>query len=240
MDGKMTVGQLIAFQMIAGRVGDPVLRLVSLWQQFQQVRLSLERLGDILNSPIEQTHNLKKSQLPAIRGEIKFEEVNFRYRTDGQLILDRINLEIKPSSKVAFVGRFGSGKSTITKIIQRLYTPETGRVLIDGINLQHIEPTWLRRQPVEVKVDSFNFQKYGTLPAKLIELSSDAVEDKEGQLRYRALISLEKKYFLVNSKKVFLTHGMTVTAEIKTKQKAIIEYFLEPFKKYASEGLKER
>lgn len=157
IDGGMTVGQLIAFQMLAGQVSAPVLRLVNLWQSFQQTQISIERLGDILNSPPEPAFNPNRTTLPAIKGEIVFDQVTFRYRMEGSEVLSKVNLNIKPGSRVGIVGRSGSGKSTLTKLVQRLYVPESGRVLIDGVDIAQIEPAWLRRQIGTVQQESFLF-----------------------------------------------------------------------------------
>ena len=157
MTGKLTVGQLIAFQMLAGRVTDPVLRLANLWQDFQQVRLSIERLGDVLNCPREPAFNPNRTLLPLIKGLVILEHLGFRYRNDGPLVLDDINLVVEPGTTVGIVGRSGSGKSTMTKLIQRLYIPERGRVLIDGIDLAQVEPAWLRRQIGVVLQENFLF-----------------------------------------------------------------------------------
>jgi subfamily B ATP-binding cassette protein HlyB/CyaB len=157
MDGKLTVGQLIAFQMLAGRVTDPVLRLANLWQDFQQVRLSVERLGDVLNCPREPAFNPNRTLLPPLKGHVTLDNLAFRYRIDGPLVLDDISLQIESGTTVGIVGRSGSGKSTLTKLIQRLYIPERGRVLIDGIDLAQVEPAWLRRQIGVVLQENFLF-----------------------------------------------------------------------------------
>jgi subfamily B ATP-binding cassette protein HlyB/CyaB len=157
MDGKLTVGQLIAFQMLAGRVTEPVLRLANVWQDFQQVRLSIERLGDVLNCPREPAFNPNRTLLPPIKGHVVLENLAFRYRNDGPLVLDGVNLDIAPGTTVGIVGRSGSGKSTLTKLIQRLYIPERGRILIDGIDLAQVEPAWLRRQIGVVLQENFLF-----------------------------------------------------------------------------------
>lgn len=157
MDGTLTVGQLIAFQMLSGRVTDPVLRLANVWQDFQQVRLSIERLGDILNCPREPVFNPSRTQLPQIKGLVSIENLAFRYRHDGPLVLDGISLNIPHGTTVGIVGRSGSGKSTLTKLIQRLYMPERGRILVDGIDLAQVEPAWLRRQIGVVLQENFLF-----------------------------------------------------------------------------------
>jgi subfamily B ATP-binding cassette protein HlyB/CyaB len=157
MRGDLTVGQLIAFQMLSGRVSGPVLRLVQLWQDFQQAGLSIRRLGDIFHSAPEPSLNVTKTRFPAIRGDVRLEGVRFRYRLDGPEIIRSINLDIKVGMILGIVGRSGSGKSTLAKLIQRLYLPESGRILIDGIDLALADPAWLRRQIGVVLQESFLF-----------------------------------------------------------------------------------
>jgi subfamily B ATP-binding cassette protein HlyB/CyaB len=142
---KLTVGELVAFNMISSQLSAPVLRLAQLWQDFQQVRISIDRLGDILNTTPEPGQSAQAS-LPPIRGEVKLEAVSFRYRIDGQQVLREISLDVPAGQILGIVGSSGSGKSTLAKLIQRLYVPEAGRVLIDGVDLSMVDPAWLRRQ----------------------------------------------------------------------------------------------
>ncbi|MDO8975965.1 type I secretion system permease/ATPase [Reyranella sp.] len=144
--GSLTVGELVAFNMLAGRVSQPVLRLAQLWQDFHQARLSVARLGDILNTPAETVYNPTRTVRPPIRGEVTFEHVGFRYRVDGSQILHDVNFTVPAGQTVGIVGSSGSGKSTLVKLIQRLYVPESGRVLIDGVDLALVDTSWLRRQ----------------------------------------------------------------------------------------------
>jgi subfamily B ATP-binding cassette protein HlyB/CyaB len=144
--GELSIGELVAFNMLAARVNAPVLRLAQLWQDFQQVRLSVDRIGDILNSQPEPSFDATRPSLPAIKGEIAFEHVTFRYRLDGPPILRDVELRIPPGQVVGIVGPSGSGKSTLAKLVQRLHVPEGGRVMVDGIDLALIDATWLRRQ----------------------------------------------------------------------------------------------
>ncbi|WP_306427319.1 MULTISPECIES: type I secretion system permease/ATPase [unclassified Burkholderia] len=144
IEGKLSVGQLIAFNMMSQHVAAPVLRLAQLWQDFQQVGISMSRLGDILNTRTELAQS--RQTLPAVRGNISFQSIRFRYRPDGPAILDDVSLDIAAGEVIGIVGRSGSGKSTLTKLLQRLYLPEQGRVRIDGIDLVLAEPAWLRRQ----------------------------------------------------------------------------------------------
>ncbi len=146
IDGDMTVGELVAFNMLSGRVAQPVLRLAQVWQDFHQARLSVERLGDILNTVPEPMNRPGRASLPSIRGSISFEHVIFRYRPDAQAVLHDINLAIEPGQVIGIVGPSGSGKSTLTKLVQRLYVPESGRILVDGIDIGMVDVSWLRRQ----------------------------------------------------------------------------------------------
>ena len=146
IDGNLTVGELVAFNIFAGRVSQPVLRLAQLWQDFHQARLSIDRLGDILNTTAEPIYNPQRAALPPIRGDLTFEHVTFRYRVDRSETLHDICLEIKAGQTVGMVGASGSGKSTLAKLAQRLYVPESGRVLVDGVDLALVDPAWLRRQ----------------------------------------------------------------------------------------------
>jgi subfamily B ATP-binding cassette protein HlyB/CyaB len=145
IDGLLTVGGLVAFTMLAGRVAQPVMRLAQLWQDFQQTGISVQRLGDILNTRTELAPSARAS-LPPIRGAISFDAVRFRYRPDTDEVLRGVSFEVQPGEVIGIVGRSGSGKSTIAKLVQRLYTPERGRVLVDGIDLALVDPAWLRRQ----------------------------------------------------------------------------------------------
>jgi len=159
IDGDLSVGQLIAFNMIAGRVTGPILKLVQLWQEFQQAGVSLQRLGDILNTPREPGFNPNRSTLPSLKGAVRFEHVGFRYRPDGPQILDAVDLNIRPGEMVGIVGRSGSGKSTLTKLVQRLYVPESGRVLVDGVDLAMVDTAWLRRNIGVVLQENFLFNR---------------------------------------------------------------------------------
>lgn len=146
IEGSLTIGQLVAFNMLAARVSQPVLRLAQLWQDFQQARISIDRLGDILNTHAEPAFNPSRAALPAIRGDVSFDHVSFRYRLDGPEVLSNISLEVPAGQILGIVGSSGSGKSTLTKLVQRLHVPERGRVLIDGVDLAVVDTTWLRRQ----------------------------------------------------------------------------------------------
>ncbi len=144
LDGSLTVGELIAFNMISGQLVQPILRLSQLWQDFQQVKTSVDRLGDILNAPKEST-SLSDVYLPAPKGLIEFKNVTFSYNTDTKPVLKDISFTIKPGQVIGFVGASGSGKSTIAKLVQRLYLPISGQILIDNNDLAHVNPSWVRK-----------------------------------------------------------------------------------------------
>jgi ATP-binding cassette, subfamily B, bacterial HlyB/CyaB len=155
----LTVGELVAFNIFAGRVSAPVLRLAQVWQDFHQARLSIARLGDILNSAAEPAYSAARAGLPPIRGNIRFEHVSFRYRPDGPEILHDVSFDIPAGQTVGIVGSSGSGKSTFAKLVQRLYVPQGGRVLVDGMDLMTTDPAGLRRQIGIVLQDNMLFNR---------------------------------------------------------------------------------
>jgi subfamily B ATP-binding cassette protein HlyB/CyaB len=135
------------------------LRLAQLWQDFHQARVSIARLGDILNTTPEPAFNASRAALPPIKGDITFDHISFRYRIDGSLALQDISLKISAGQVIGIVGPSGSGKSTLTKLVQRLYVPETGRILIDGIDLTVADVAWLRRQIGSVLQENVLFNR---------------------------------------------------------------------------------
>ena len=143
---QLTIGELVAFNMLAGRVSTPVLRLAQIWQDFHQTRISVDRLGDILNTPPEPLFAPGRTALPAVRGDITFEHVTFRYASTARKSCSDVSFTIPAGQVVGIVGPSGSGKSTLAKLVQRLYVPESGRVLVDGVDLALVDPAWLRRQ----------------------------------------------------------------------------------------------
>lgn len=132
------------------------MRLVGLWNDLQQAILSVDRLGDILNTPTEQTTN-KPISLNSPKGDIKFDNVSFKYTPNSNLVLKNLSFEIKSGKSVGIVGRSGSGKSTITKLIERLYLQNKGVIYIDGIDIRHLNPYILRTHIGVVLQDSYLF-----------------------------------------------------------------------------------
>jgi ATP-binding cassette, subfamily B, bacterial HlyB/CyaB len=155
--GHLSVGGLIAFNMMSQRVAAPVLRLAQLWQDFQQVGISMKRLGDVLNVRTELPP--KQQSLPDIKGDIAFEQVSFRYHPGSPEVLRGVSLRIKAGQVIGVVGRSGSGKSTLAKLLQRLYLPERGSIRIDGVDLNIADPVWLRRQIGVVQQDNRLFNR---------------------------------------------------------------------------------
>jgi subfamily B ATP-binding cassette protein HlyB/CyaB len=169
-DGRLSVGQLIAFQMFGSQLSGPILRLVHMWQDFQQAKLSLDRIADIINIPPEVVGG--SITVSELKGEITAKDITFRYTPDGPLVLDGVNFSITPGMMVGIVGRSGSGKSTIAKLIQRLYLPVEGSILIDGVDIRHLDPLFLRYRTGIVLQECFLFS--GTIRENIAIAASDA------------------------------------------------------------------
>lgn len=153
---EFTIGMLIAFQMLSGRVTAPLLRLVQLWQNLQQVLLSVDRIGDILNVAPEAEPG-SGLVLPKLRGQVVFDRVFFRYKEEQEPIIRGISFTVQPGMFVGIVGRSGSGKSTLSKLLQRLYNVESGRILLDGFDVKSADLSSLRQQINVVLQDDFLF-----------------------------------------------------------------------------------
>ena len=149
IQGDLSVGQLIAFNMLSGRVLGPIMGLINLWPQIQLAKLGLDRLNDIYDMRTESSRNRNYSvQLTDVEGHVKFDKVFFRYGSGSteSYVLSDINLDISPGQKVAIVGRSGAGKTTLVKLIPRLFDPTEGCVTLDDTDLREFDPGWLRRQ----------------------------------------------------------------------------------------------
>ncbi|WP_320667961.1 ABC transporter transmembrane domain-containing protein [Prochlorococcus sp. MIT 1307] len=145
--GEMTLGQLIAFRIISGYVTQPLLRLSTIWQGLQELKVSFERLADVIDTPKE-SNEVEKTKLimPPIEGFVTFEAVDFSFVKGSRPILQNINLSIPAHQFIGIVGQSGSGKSTLMKLLPRLYLPENGRILVDGVDVKKVELDSLRRQ----------------------------------------------------------------------------------------------
>ncbi|AKG19991.1 peptidase domain-containing ABC transporter [Calothrix sp. 336/3] len=177
LQGKLTLGQLIAFRIISGYVTNPLLRLLQLWQNFQEVALSLQRLGDILDTPQETDIADKQNILmPTIVGSVRYENISFRFRQNTPLQLCNINLDFPAGSFIGIVGQSGSGKSTLLKLLPRLYEPTSGKILIDGYDISKVELYSLRRQIGVVQQDTLLFD--GTVRENISLAYPDASDDE--------------------------------------------------------------
>jgi HlyB family type I secretion system ABC transporter len=156
IEQKLTIGQLIAFQMLSSRMTGPLLRLIQLWQNLQQVLLSVDRIGDILNTAPEAEAGTGLV-LPPLRGQVDFDQVFFRYHPQQEPVLRGISFSVEPGMLVGVVGRSGSGKSTLSKLIQRLYPVESGRILVDGFDVKSADLASLRQQIGVVLQEDFMF-----------------------------------------------------------------------------------
>lgn len=175
IEQKLTIGQLIAFQMLSSRMTGPLLRLIQLWQNLQQVLLSVDRIGDILNTAPEAEAG-SGLVLPPLRGQIEFDQVFFRYHPQQEPVLRGISFSVEPGMLVGVVGRSGSGKSTLSKLIQRLYPVESGRILIDGFDIKSADLASLRQQIGVVLQEDFMFN--GTIFDNISLGHPDATAEK--------------------------------------------------------------
>ena len=181
LQGEFTLGQLIAFRIISGNVTGPLLQLAGLYQGFQGVQLSMERLSDIIdqNPELNNSNELGQISLPAIKGNVRFESIQFRFGSTGPYQLDDVNVEIPAGSFVGIVGQSGSGKSTLMKLLPRLYQPSKGRIFIDDYDIDKVELSSLRRQIGIVPQDSLLFE--GTVAENIAlndpKASTDAIID---------------------------------------------------------------
>ncbi|MBN8504518.1 MAG: type I secretion system permease/ATPase [Burkholderiales bacterium] len=158
MEGQLTVGMFVAFNMFAGRVAQPIMRIAQMWTDFQQTGIAMARLGDILNTRSE-LPNQSSSPLPRVQGRVTLENVSFRYRPDAAPVLHGVSLDVQPGEVIGIVGRSGSGKSTLTKLIQRLYVPESGHIRVDGHDIALIDAAQLRRQVGVVLQENMLFNR---------------------------------------------------------------------------------
>lgn len=212
IDRKLTIGELVAFRMIASRITSPLLRFVQMWQDYQQMNLSIKRVSDIFMNPCEYNDEGSASiELPNLKGGIRFENVDFRYQVNQPLVLNNISFKILPNQIIGIIGRSGSGKSTLSKLMQRLYVPENGKIYFDDIDTSTIDPFWLRRQIGVVLQENFIFN--GTVKENIaITKPSVSYEYIEKVSRisgaHEFIMKLEKGYnTLIGEKGVGLSGG---------------------------------
>lgn len=155
---ELTIGQLIAFNMMASHVSQPIAKLIELWQQFVRARVAVEKLADMLNIPVEQALGSTVPTKPLV-GELTLNQLVFSYQPDHAPVIQGVNLKIQPGETIGIVGPSGSGKSTLTKLIQKLYIPDSGDIQVDGMSLQSLDPNYLRRQVGVVLQESYLFNR---------------------------------------------------------------------------------
>ena len=176
LQGELTLGELIAFRIISGYVTSPILRLAQLWQSFQATALSLERLSDVVDTPQEAEQDRDKISLPTIEGTVKYENISFRFHRSGPLQLCNVNLDFPAGKFIGIVGQSGSGKSTMMKLLLRLYEPESGRILIDGYDIAKVELYSLRRQLGVVPQETLLFD--GTVQENIALTNPEATTEE--------------------------------------------------------------
>ena len=177
LQGQLSLGGLIAFRIIAGYVTGPLLRMVQLYQTFQQTALSMERLADIIDTPQEsELVDRTNIPMPEIHGQIIYEDLSFRFGKEGPLQLANVSVMIEPGQFVGIVGQSGSGKSTLTKLLPRLYPPLSGRIFIDGFDIAKVELYSLRRQIGIVPQESLLFE--GTVQDNIALTNPEATSDE--------------------------------------------------------------
>lgn len=171
IQNEMTIGQLIAFNMLSAQFTGPILRLVNLWNEFQQALLSVDRLSDILNHPpeVKAENAITLSQL---KGAVRFDKVSFSYAPGAPMVLQDVSFTVTPGMRVGIVGRSGSGKSTLSKLLQRLYIPNAGSISVDGVDLNHMNPLWLRNNTGVVLQENYLFS--GSIKDNIVMARPDA------------------------------------------------------------------
>lgn len=159
IQGELSVGGLIAFNMLSGRVNAPIMKLASMWQEFTQMKVSARRLADILDAPTEPIFGPDRATPPALQGGVTFERVGFRYAPQAPEVLSGLSFKVAPGEIIGVVGISGAGKSTLMRLLQRLHAPEKGRILLDGMDVNLMDTAWLRRQIGVVGQDTLLFNR---------------------------------------------------------------------------------
>ncbi len=212
IEGQLSVGQLIAFNMLAGQVAQPVMRLAQLWTDFQQTGISVQRLGDILNTRTEVAGT--RSALPPLASPVDGTVQQLSVHTEGGVVTEAQPLMvIVPSDNPLEVEAFFENK-------------DIGFVKAG--------------QEAEVKIETFQYTKYGTIDAEVSSVSHDAINDEKRGLIYSSRVRMARTRLMVDGTEVGLSPGMAVTVEVKTGQRRVIEYFLAPLLQHTSESLRER
>ena len=177
LKGQLTLGQLIAFRIISSYVTQPLLRLSTIWQNIQELRVSFERLGDVIDTPQESNEiDKQKISMPPVKGIVGFEDVTFSFDKSKSNVLDKVSFEIDKGQFIGIVGESGSGKSTLMKLLSRLYSPSEGKIKIDGYDIDKVELYSLRRQIGIVPQEPILFS--GTVMENIALTQSEASNDE--------------------------------------------------------------
>ncbi|MFW2439266.1 MAG: peptidase domain-containing ABC transporter [Arenicellales bacterium] len=174
LSGDLSIGQLIAFNMLSARVIAPIQRLAQIWQEFTSMRVSVKRIADILDAPKEPMQLTSKTELPPLQGTIQFDKVDYQYDETNKNVLNDISFTVAPGEVIGVVGSTGSGKTTLVKLLQRLYVPVGGRILVDGIDIATVDGSWLRRQ---IGVVAQDFVLFNRTVRENITMGDPAVSD---------------------------------------------------------------
>ena len=165
-EGLMSMGALVAAVMLTGRALGPMAQVASLATRYNQAKSAFSSLNEIMASPVENPEGVKFVHRPAFKGDFQFEEVDFSYPEQEQAAVSAININIKQGEKVAIIGRIGSGKSTLGKLMTGLYTPDNGAIRVDGVDIRQVNPTDLRRNIGSVSQDVNLF--YGSIKDNIV------------------------------------------------------------------------
>ena len=177
LKGQLTLGQLIAFRIISSYVTQPLLRLSTIWQNIQELKVSFERLGDVIDTPQESDDlDKQKIPMPPVVGKVGFEDVTFSFDKSSSTVLNNVSFEIDKGQFIGIVGESGSGKSTLMKLLSRLYSPNQGKVKIDGYDIDKVELYSLRRQIGIVPQEPILFS--GTVMENIALTQSEASNDE--------------------------------------------------------------
>jgi len=176
LKGELTVGQLIAFRIISGNVVGPIIRLAGTWQTVQTLQISVERLADVVDAPTEQAEDARPIALPPIKGKVEFDRISFRFRPHAPLVVKSVSFTVEPGKFVGIVGQSGSGKSTIMKLLPRLYDPAEGVIRIDDYDIAKVDIDSLRQQVGIVPQDSILFD--GSVRDNIALNAPDASDDE--------------------------------------------------------------
>ncbi|WP_038542616.1 peptidase domain-containing ABC transporter [Synechococcus sp. KORDI-100] len=192
IQGELTIGQLIAFRIISGYVIGPLLNIATSWQSFQGVALSIERLSDVVDAaPEGGMSDMDQLPLPTVAGEVIFDEVDFRFNEGSSLVVKQVSFQVQAGAFIGIVGRSGSGKSTIMKLVPRFYEPDSGRILIDGFDIAKLQLSSVRRQIGIVPQDSLLFE--GTIRDNISITAPDATSE---EVVYAARIACAHEFIM--------------------------------------------